>query len=537
MNKSLSRREFLQFMGQGTVALGFASTVPWMLSSCSILPSTQTIGFRPLKPSSEDLFRVSEGLKFQRLLTWGDETGAETQFGYNNDFIAYFPLSENDGLLCVNHETPHSLFVGGWIDESKPKTKEMVDKEMAATGVSITHVQRQSASQWKVVKGSKYNRMIDGKTKIPLVADRAIAGSKMAMGTLGNCAGGVTPWGTYLTCEENYNLFYGEHKYREKKKPVFHSAEAFDWYKIYPQPPEHYGWVTEIDPKSGNAKKLTALGRFAHEGATVRVAESGFPVVYMGDDANDQCLYKFISDSKTSLEKGRLFVADLKKGKWLELSTKNPLLKNFEDQTEILIRAREAAKILGATPLNRPEDIEICPRTGAVYVALTNNKEKGDLFGSILKLEESGNSPLSMEFQSSTFLAGGPELGFACPDNLAFDPKGNLWITTDISGSSMNKRDYAPFKNNGLFYVPMTGAQAGSVFLVATAPTDAELTGPCFSPDGRTLFLSVQHPGELSRSLEDCTSHWPEGGKSIPRPALMAISGQLLDSIMDGSAS
>ncbi len=534
MNKTLSRRDFLQFMGQGSVALGIASSVPWMLSSCAILPQSETVGFRPLKPSSEDLFRVCEGLRFQRVLTWGDETSPGVNFGYNNDFIGYFPLSETEGLLCVNHETPHPLFVGGWKDESKPKTKEMVDREMRATGVSINHVRRISSAKWEVVKGSPYNRMVDGHAKIPLVADREIAGANIALGTLGNCAGGITPWGTYLTCEENYNLFYGENRYRSGKKPEFHSSEGFDWYKIYPQPPEHYGWVTEIDPRTGKAKKLTALGRFAHEGATVRVAQNGIPVVYMGDDANDQCLFKFISDSKDSLEKGRLFVADLKKGKWLGLTHKNPLLKQFADQTEILIRAREAAHILGATPLNRPEDVEICPRTGDLYLALTNNKKRGDLFGSILKLSEKDNSPLSLEFTSSTFMAGGEQLGFACPDNLAFDPKGNLWITTDISGSSMNKKEYLPFKNNGLFYVPMTGEQAGNVYLVATAPTDAELTGPCFSPDGKTLFLSVQHPGELSKSLENCTSHWPEGGKAIPRPAVVALSGKLLDSIMGG---
>jgi secreted PhoX family phosphatase len=533
MQSKISRRDFLTFMGQGSLALGISSTIPWMLSSCAILPHETKTGFRPLKPSSEDLFRVCDGLRYQRLLTWGDELSTGVHFGYNNDFIGYFPLEGKEGLLCVNHETPHSLFVGQWLDESKPKTKKQIEKEMEATGVSISHIRELETGKWEVIRGSKYNRMISGKTPIKISSPRAIEGSFEALGTLGNCAGGITPWGNYLTCEENYNAFYGEHKYRKNKKPIHVTTEGFDWYKEFPQPPEHYGWVTEIDPRTGEAKKLTALGRFAHEGATVKVAANGIPVVYMGDDSEDQCLYKFISDSKTSLEKGTLYVANAAEGKWIPMQLNHPKLKGiFQDQTELNIRAREAAKILGGTPLNRPEDIEICPRTGAVYLALTNNKAKGDLFGSILKLEEKGNDPLATEFQSSKFLAGGEKLGFACPDNMAFDPKGNLWITTDISGSSMNKKEYAPFKNNGLFYVPMEGEQAGEIYLVATAPTDAELTGPRFSPDGRTLFLSVQHPGELSKSLDQCTSHWPEGGNSIPKPALVAISGKLLDTIM-----
>jgi secreted PhoX family phosphatase len=172
--------------------------------------------------------------------------------------------------------------------------------------------------------------------------------------------------------------------------------------------------------------------------------------------------------------------------------------------------------------------VEVCPRTGAVYLTLTNNIRRGNLYGSILKLEEKGNDPLATEFSSSTFLGGGPENGLACPDNLLFDRAGNLWVTSDISGRKLNQGEYAPFGNNGLFFVPMSGRNAGRPRLVATAPRDAEFTGPTFSADGKTLFLSVQHPGELTTDLEQCTSHWPDGGSSIPKPAVVAISGPLL---------
>jgi secreted PhoX family phosphatase len=357
------------------------------------------------------------------------------------------------------------------------------------------------------------------------VSPRSIAGRRQAVGTLANCAGGVTPWGTYLTCEENYDQFYGETRDNGSLKP-----SLFGWEKIFPRPPEHYGWVVEVVPATGRAKKLTALGRFCHECATVVRAKDGRPVVYSGDDADNQFLYKFVSSAKNSLHEGTLYVANTEKGEWIPLVWKdNPVLRRaFQDQTDVLIHCRKAGSLLGATPLDRPEDIEICPRTGAVYVALTNNKTEGRYFGSILKIDDGERT--GTKFSSRTFLFGGEESGVSCPDNMAFDRKGNLWLTTDMAG--MNKEPYTKFKNNGLFFLPMTGENAGRAYLVATAPNEAELTGPTFSPDGRTLFLSVQHPGELSRSFEALTSHWPGGGNSIPKPAVVAISGPLLDTII-----
>lgn len=530
-------------MGRGALATSFAGGAGALLQACSTLPKPNPnaivpeTAFRALEPSSEDRFRLAQGLDYRFVAIYGDELNTKgLRFGYNNDYIAFFPLDgkPGEGLLCVNNEFPHAVFVGGW-DGKGPRTKEHFDREMDSVGVSILHVREEGKGNWKLVKNSKYNRRITGKTKIPFVSARPIEGAKDAVGTLGNCAGGFTPWGTYLTCEENYDIFYGEHRYGADDRRQFHSfKDAFNWFEAYPYPPEHYGWVVEIHPKTGAAKKLTGLGRVAHECATLRLARDGRAVVYTGDDSADQHLYKFIADKAGSLERGRLYVADLEAKRWIPLVwSENPKFRErFKDQTELLIRTRDAAKMVGATPLDRPEDIEICPRTGAVFITLTNNVKRGNLFGSILKLEEKDNDPLALEFAHSTFLAGGSDTGFACPDNLVFDKKGNLWMTTDMSGGAMNKGPYAKFKNNGLFFIPMDGPNAGTPFLVATGPVDAELTGPCFSPDGRTLFLSVQHPGEETRSREKITSHWPHGGAHDPRPAVVAISGPLLDTIM-----
>ena len=274
------------------------------------------------------------------------------------------------------------------------------------------------------------------------------------------------------------------------------------------------------------------MGRCAHECAQVWEAKDGRLVVYTGDDKNDEHIYKFISSKPGSLTEGTLYVADTEAGKWISLNYEEQeiLQKNFKNQTEVLIRLREAAKLVGATPLNRPEDIEFDPITGNVLVTLTNNIPKEDYHGQILKIVEDSEDKTGLSFKAETFLAGGEELGFACPDNMAFDPMGNLWFTSDMSGSKMNKHEqYLPFKNNGLFYYD---AETEKVIQVASAPFDAEFTGPYFSPDGRTLFLSVQHPGETSQSMTELSSHWPDSGENLPRPAVITISGPALDTLM-----
>lgn len=230
------------------------------------------------------------------------------------------------------------------------------------------------------------------------------------------------------------------------------------------------------------------------------------------------------------MERGTLYVANLEQGRWipLEIHSDRRLEQAFTDQTDLLIQTRLASQILGGTPLDRPEDIEVDPLNKAVYVALTNNFSKGNKHGTLLKLVEKDQDPLSLEFQSSTFLTGGT--AFSCPDNLCFDGAGNLWMVTDMSTTVMHQGEHRRFKNNGLFWIPMRGPFAGSVFQMGSAPSGAELTGPWFADDG-TFFLSVQHPGEGSLSPEAYTSHWPRGGNSVPRSAVVTIQGPLLEKL------
>jgi uncharacterized protein len=515
----MNRRDFLQFLGvagTGFAVAGSFSACAGKLPNYSVLPT--------LPPSLEDKLVLADGLNANILIRWGDKINAHQKFGFNNDFIAFHPLTQTSGLLWINHEYVNPLFIKG-----VERTKANVDEEMREVGGSIIEIQKEG-KDWVFVKNSPYNRRLDAFSMIPLAWDQPLMNTKTAMGTMGGCAGGYTPWGTFLSCEENTDMYWGDRNRQGQET----TKALFQWNKHYPLPPEHYGYVVEIEPKTGKAKKLISMGRCAHESAAITKTKNGKIVAYTGDDAVNEHLYKFISDSDSSLEKGKLYVASLEKGEWISLDINDqPILKKqFKNQTEIQMFTREAAKLVGATPLDRPEDIEFDPLTGNVLIALTNNKTKNNYYGSILKIVENDNDPGSLKFSHDTFISGGKEHGFACPDNLVFDPKGNLWFTTDMSGDAINSGPYEGLGNNGLFVFVRSGEFKGKVIRVAVAPVDAEFTGPCFSPDYKTLFLSVQHPGEQSESLTQLTSTWPDGG--IPKSAVITVTGPLLDKIIQG---
>lgn len=551
MKNNYNRREFISFLGKA--GLG-AVIAPQFLINCgnTTTPTNDFINIskerlkelkklvlKELIPSDKDDLLLTNGLEYHPIIKWGDKISDTDTFGFNNDFNCFIPLDSNnpkDGLLWVNHEYVNPLFVSDfdankYKNPSEHRTLAQVDKEMYNVGGSIVRI-REENGVWKVVENDAHNRRITAKTRMKLNWDIPIKGETTIIGTHSNCSGGITPWKTFITCEENYNDCFGETNYNEKNI-ASHTSSKLGWEDFYNYPPEHYGWVVEVNPKDGTAQKHIALGRFAHECCTLYELEDKRVVAYTGDDKNSEHLYKFVSSKPSSLKDGTLYVADTINGKWLSLDWETqPILKNqFKNQTEVLIRAREAAKLLGATTLNRPEDIEIDPITGNIFISLTNNTPKGDFHGSILKIEENNGRFDALTFKSETYMVGGEENGFSCPDNLAFDLAGNLWITSDMSGSSMNREDkpYMAFKNNSLFVIPRYGKDSGKVIRVASAPKDAELTGPWFSPDGKTLFLSVQHPGEQTKDLNNPTSKWPFDKDNIPKPAVVAITGDLIE--------
>ena len=562
---------------------------------------------------------VPSGYTAQVFFAWGDpisdgpvfkpdasNTAAEQmlQAGMHHDAIHFFPLpmgsdSSTRGLLAINHEYADDglLHVGGM----EPWTAEKVAKSQAAHGVSIIEVTFEGG-QWKVVRPSTSARRITGRTPIRfsgpaaghgLLQTSADPAGTTVLGTLNNCAHGVTPWGTYLTCEENFNGYFvnasgdvagvsdNDQKTRilkgQSRYGITKTGAGYRWHEHderfdaahHPNEPHRFGWVVEIDPydPQSQAVKHTALGRFKHEGAWVTLGPDNRVVVYMGDDQRNEYIYKFVSEGAYApesraanvrlLERGILYAARFDpdgSGAWLPLVQGQHGLdaaSGFSSQVEVLIDARAAADIVGATKMDRPEWIAVHPTTKEVYCALTNNTDRGtdkglavdaanpranNVYGHIIRWREQGNDPCATHFAWDVFvLCGDPAIPedvkhgtiqgdiFGSPDGLWFDARGVLWIQTDISSSVLNKGDYAHIGNNQMLAAdPLTK----EIRRFLTGPNACEVTGVVLTPDGRTMFVNIQHPGETPRERSDpanptAVSVWPDGGR--PRSATLVI--------------
>jgi uncharacterized protein len=384
-------------------------------------------------------------------------------------------------------------------------------------------------------------------------------------GTFENCAGGVTPWGTALSCEENFQARVPE---EVDTRGRYRRGGSFDL------PGGHYGWVVEIDPHdpSSTPLKHTALGRFRHEGVGLRVV-AGQPLAgYMGDDRIGGHVWKFVSaglyqpgrpESRTLFSEGTLYAARFNEdgtGEWRPVVMDAPLDPApsprdpkppirpgarrlgdvYESLGAALMDAYRAANAVGGTPSGRPEDIEVHPVDGSVFIAFTASSDRPGLWpnvhGEVWRLEEVDGTPGSRAFRWSRFSVGGPpdpaRTGhvFTQPDNLVIDRRGDLWVATDIAGEHANARmPYAAFKNSGVFRIPVTGPDRGQPSQFASLPCEAEATGPAFAPGESALFLSVQHPGErygtrFSSSDAPRGSNWPSRHVGTPpQPAVVAM--------------
>jgi uncharacterized protein len=546
----LNRRKFLTYVGTGMAALTVASTGVGALAPqveakgaeaanrlLGFNKKVSGLKFKPIDPSEADDIVLPKGYKYDVVAAYGDKINqAGDTFGFNSDFTEYFPIegSSNRGLLWVNHEYSSDVFVQG-----KPGpngyTKKQQEEMLYVQGGSIIEVVGDRKGGWKMDTTSKYARRVTGLTPFdvtgPAKGSAAIGGVNEIKGTFANCSGGKTLWNTVLSAEENY----------ESTSKACGLDET------------HYGWIVEIDPFNPEFKvrKHTALGRFHHENAAMGLTKDGRVVVYMGDDKTDACVYKYISKGKYNksagtansklLEDGTLYVANMGSGKWVPLTVeevhkaangKNEILEKFKTQADVLVNCHEAALLVGGTPTDRPEDVEIHPVDNTIYIAHTNNSKHGNFHGHITRFIEDNNDLGSLTFDYEIFAAGGKQSGFSAPDNLTFDKDGNLWTVTDISSSKLNGGIYKHFKNNGLFVIPtmphknVKEEEVGEAYQFASAPKEAEMTGPSFTPDETTLFLSVQHPGEETEDINNPTSLWPHRkGDTIPRPAVVAITG------------
>ena len=576
--------------------------------------SKSTLTFTEVEHGWDKDHHVSPGHNVQVLIRWGDPLfpaapiwtpdfqtpdAQKLQFGYDNDFIAFMPLpygsrSSTSGLLCVNHESTRNglMFPGMTKPTPDELRRELVDVEIAANGHTVMKVDL-VGEQWSVDLTSSFNRRITGLEDVD-ISGPAAGHARMqtpddptgtrVLGTLGNCAGGETPWGTVLSAEENIPFhFAGDPK--KTSEAANHTAMGigderyYGWHRFYPRfdveavphEPNRFGWIVEIDPFEPKTRpvKRTALGRFKHESATVALNRDGRIVCYMGDDEAFQFIYKFVSarahDPKDRgrnwglLDSGTLYAARFNADNtvtWLPLVWgKEPLTKanGFASQADMLIETRRAASLLGATPMDRPEDIEVDPKTGSIFVALTKNAKRqpnqinnanpgaNNRGGHIIEIMPTQKLGANIDHGATTarwrflLMAGNPAdstLGaaynistsagswLACPDNLAFDPKGHLWIATD-GADAFGVAD-------GLWVTDVNGSGRALPRRFFRCPAGAEMTGPTFTPDGTTLFCSVQHPGDGDgASFVNPGTRWPDFKDSVPpRPSVIAIRRQ-----------
>jgi uncharacterized protein len=593
----MTRRRLIK----GIAAAGAATWAANSLTGRALAGATDHIRrndfahFRALAPSAADALEVPEGYALDVLLKWGDEFGSGLRFGYNCDYSGWYPLEgrSNEGLLWINHEYVIPFFTSDWtraMDPTwNPRTthRALMEQEMKEVGGSIVHIRRPSRnSAWEVVANSRYNRRFYGDGP-PIPYDGPVAGTSLApsggtvLGTLANCSGARTPWGTVLTCEENFQS-YGLRRSMPFAlgwiKGSGSNTEEVNYYigepgtnvdnaRVTDRWP-FYGYVAEIDPYTGAAVKHTALGRIHHENVGMRIARNGRIVAYTGDDAPaaDGMFFKFVSrnawrrgmsraDAMKLLSDGQLYVAQWfpqandpnvqnGEGRWLPLNMRDPEALAFTTAWIEKNIVPGAGGDLRQFRVPRAEDCEVLPNgPQRVLISLTSARGRPAdpaAYGVVRLLREDTERPEGDTFKWVDLLEGGQDKGFASPDNLAFSSERELWIVTDVSSSSLNRpgRGFEWHGNNAMFYVPLRGPNAMTAFRFANGPVESELTGPSFNMEEKTLFLNVQHPGEETpnqpgadpKNPQTFTSWWPEGNRTAgtgtpakPKPSLVAI--------------
>ncbi|HEX9229506.1 MAG TPA: PhoX family phosphatase [Arthrobacter sp.] len=645
---TMSRRAALGFGAAGALAVAFGGAVtsaesavadggPGLSAAAKNGYGASKLRFAAIAPvdAAVDAFTVPEGFTWQPVIRWGDpmfndapdfDLGNQSaaaqarQFGYNNDYTDILEIPGSKGrraVLFANHEYTNETIM---FPDSLPAA-DVRAIGAAAHGLSVVELERRNKNKpWSYVKGAKLNRRYLNNTAYeltgpvagsPLVRTKADPAGRTILGTLGNCAGGTTPWGTILSGEENFNGYFvapgtsaEDKRYGLTSKPTGRQWELddprFDTRTAgYENEANRFGWIVEVDPfdPTSTPKKHSSLGRFKHEGANVIVAESGHVVAYSGDDERFDYLYKFVSKDKyregdrkhnmTLLSAGDLYVARFTgnspaaeitgtgtvpadggfdgTGEWLPLVVGGKSCVAGMSIEEVLVYTRVAAdkagKVdaagnrLGPTKMDRCEDVEPSLHTGKVYVACTNNSDRGktgkegatevnprnaNRDGHVVEITETGDQTSTAFTWNLLMVCGDPAQGdvtyfsgypvdkvspISCPDNLAFDSVGNLWISTDGAPSGIGKAD-------GLFKVTLDGAERGRVEQFLAVPRDGETCGPIIHDQERTVFVSVQHPGE-DGTFDAQLSFFPDyvpagttparGQARAPRPSVVQV--------------
>ena len=598
------RRVFVQ---GGLAALVGGVMAPWLAGCATVGTSGPLIGFKGIPTTNSDTLVVPDGYLAEAIAPWGEPVGIAgampawapdasnsaadqaLQMGMHHDGIHFYPLegSASRGLLVMNHEYVDDGLLH--TDGLKTWTPEKVRKSQNAHGVAVIEVALVNG-RWQMVRPSRYARRFTAHT--PFTLGGPAAGHAMmktaadptgrtVLGTINNCASGMTPWGTYLSGEENFAYYFAggdkpdthQRRWGLRKDALFRWPEHDERFDATRHPNEfnRFGWVVEIDPMdpASTPVKRTALGRAAHEGAWVAVTKDGRAVVYSGEDARFEYIYKFVSRDRIApggakanhglLDHGVLYVARFDadgSGRWLPLvQGQGPLAaaNGFADQGEVVIKSRQASDALGATKMDRPEWLAIDQKSGEVYCTLTNNSSRGapnfpgpdaanpranNTMGGIIRWKDDGDFDGTSFRWSHLVLAGDPANEraeargnikgdiFGCPDGLMLDARGVLWIQTDAAAAQMYKGEFKNIGNNQMLACDRT---TGEIRRFLTGPVNCEITGATLTPDGTTMFINIQHPGETPSERSDPDdpsrfSKWPDyqpGGR--PRSATVVI--------------
>jgi uncharacterized protein len=592
-DRLISRRRFL---GDSAVLGASAFVAGAVASTPRTALAAGPLSFTAIAANTADTVTVPPGFGWHVVASWGDPLwSAGSQFdertrgtaatqalsvGDNNDGMWLFTRADKS-VIAVNNEYVNVGHIFGNREGGRPRTVDDVNKGKAGHGVTVMEV-RQRRGKWQIVKDSQFNRRITPDTPMRLTGPAA--GHSMlktaadpsgtqSLGTWNNCGNGKTPWGTYLACEENFNGYYSSSD--EAHQPTQHMARygvsnrsrGYAWAAVdarfdiskHPNESNRNGYVVEIDPfdPQSTPKKRTALGRLKHENAELVVSKSGRVVVYMGDDATGEYLYKFVSagtfqeggDNLELLAEGNLFAArfaDDGQGEWLALT---PQATGLKSKAEVCFMTRQAASAVKATTMDRPEWVAAAPTRAEVYCALTNNKNRGkksnaggepmdvngpnprarNRYGQIVRLRPTADNHDAMDFEWDLFAIAGnpvvhsdanagspnitPDNMFNSPDGLSFDSQGGLWIQTD--GNYSNAEGYAGQGNNQML---LGNPSTGEIKRFLVGPRECEITGLTFSADAKTMFVGIQHPGQRGGS------HFPGGGDSVPRSSIVAIN-------------
>ncbi|MDD9155135.1 PhoX family phosphatase [Aliivibrio sp. S4TY2] len=593
----LSRRGFL--MGAAAAGAGAFLALNPVAKAIAGSMDSSLLNFESIPTSTSDSIILPKGYSSSSLMSWGDpifvnapqfnpdgkqnSKAQALQFGDNTDGMSIFPLSKDRAILAVNNEYTNYEYL--FAHQGKAMTADDVVKAQAAVGITIVEIVKENG-HWIMDVNGGANRRITANTEMEvtgpaaghdLLKTKADPTGKKVLGTFNNCANGETPWGTYLTCEENFNDFFGSETKAaltadDKRYGIEAEQSDYQWHNFderfdiskNPNEPNRFGWVVEIDPNDPTSipLKRTALGRFKHENAALVVNDDGHVVVYLGDDERGEHLYKFVSKNKYQednnaanrnlLEEGTLYVAKFAMkddklegdGQWLELTYgKNGLTKEngFNSQAEVMIFARRAATQVGATTMDRPEWVAIHPDKKHVFCTLTNNKYRGvkegqdvdgvnpraeNHYGQIVRWEPTNGDHVSDTFQWDLYLiAGNPMVH-----------KGNLYAGSDnINKDNMfNSPDGIGFDKAGRLWIQTDGnysnkgdfagqgnnqmlcgdPKTGEVRRFLTGPIGCEITGLTFSEDQKTMFVGVQHP----------SGHFPQGGNHKPRSTIVMVT-------------